>query len=63
MARSACTFRQRDVTAAIRSVERAGKKVDRVDICGDGTISLITSDRIDAVPVQEDVNEWDEEPA
>lgn len=52
-------FRQCDITAAIRSVERAGKKVDRVTICGD-TITLITSDRAPE-PVVE-VNEWDVEP-
>jgi hypothetical protein len=32
MPRSACTFRQRDLTAAIRAMEAAGKSVARAEI-------------------------------
>lgn len=38
MARVRLTFRQRDVTAAIKAVERAGHKVARVEIGQDGRI-------------------------
>lgn len=34
------TFRQRDVTAAVKAVERAGKNVARVEVDGGGTIAI-----------------------
>jgi hypothetical protein len=57
----ALTFRQRDVTAAIKSVERAGHAVARVEIGPDGRIVVILA------PQENDgeapVNEWDQDPA
>jgi hypothetical protein len=38
MARVRLTFRQRDITAAIKAVEAAGHKVARVEIGQDGRI-------------------------
>jgi len=38
MARGRLTFRERDVTAAIRAVEKTGHKVARVSIGQDGSI-------------------------
>ena len=38
MARQRLTFRERDVTAAIRAVEKAGHNVARVSINQDGSI-------------------------
>jgi hypothetical protein len=43
MARAPLTFRQRDVTAAIKAAEAAGKEVFGVRIGRDGTIVLITA--------------------
>jgi hypothetical protein len=43
MARAPLTFRQRDVTAAIKAAEAAGKEVFGVRISRDGTIVLITA--------------------
>jgi hypothetical protein len=40
MARDRLTFRQRDITAAIKAVERAGHKVAKVEIGQDGRIRL-----------------------
>lgn len=40
MARVKLTFRQRDVTAAIKAVERAGHTVYRVKIGQDGSIDM-----------------------
>ena len=40
MARVKLTFRQRDVTAAIKAVEKAGHTAYRVTIGGDGSISV-----------------------
>jgi hypothetical protein len=43
MGRERSTFRQRDVTAAIKAAEAAGKEVFGVQIIRDGTIVLITA--------------------
>jgi len=40
MARGICTFRQRDVTAAVKAVEAAGREVQLVDIFPDGRIRV-----------------------
>ena len=55
MARAACTFRQRDVTRAIRAVEAAGKKIRKVSI----VIEIAQDD--DAASVDSERNEWDAE--
>lgn len=60
MARIKLTFRQRDVTAAIRAMEAAGHVVDRVEISPDGRIVVIpVKSGKDAVAG--DINEWDTE--
>lgn len=50
------TFRQRDVVAAIRAVEAAGHKVERVEIGKDGKISIITAQG----QSERGINQWDE---
>jgi hypothetical protein len=40
MPRGRLTFRERDVTAAIRAAERSGRKVARVRIGQDGSIEV-----------------------
>jgi hypothetical protein len=53
-------FRQRDVTAAIKAAERAGKTVSRVLIGVDGSIILEFATPITPVEGQpEEKNEWD----
>lgn len=59
MSRGASTFRQRDVTAAIRAAEAAGKEVYRVEIGKDGKIVIITS-REEAEAIMVEANPWDE---
>ena len=54
-------FRQRDITAAIKAAERAGKEVFGVKIAKDGTIEVITSREM--APSLGEINEWDEEPS
>jgi hypothetical protein len=44
MARGACTFRQRDVTAAVKAVVDAGVKVARVEVGKDGKVVVIAGD-------------------
>lgn len=51
-------FRQRDLEAALRAAERAGREVDRVEIGSDGKIVIIMSR--EGVAAKVDVNEWDE---
>lgn len=42
MARGKCTFRQRDVTAALRAVEAAGLSVARIQIDPAGNVTVHT---------------------
>ena len=55
MARGPCTFRERDVTRAIRAVEAAGKKIRKVSI----VIEIAQDD--DAATIDGESNEWDAE--
>ena len=61
MPRAKLTFRQRDVTAAVKAVEAAGHRVERVDIAPDGRISVIVviAARL-AKDANAQTNEWDE---
>jgi hypothetical protein len=59
MARAACTFRERDVTRAIRAVEAAGKKVRKVEVDKDGKVVIVIED--DDAAVDSERNEWDAE--
>jgi hypothetical protein len=40
--RGPCTFKQRDVTAAVKAVAKAGLSVARVEIAPDGKIVIAT---------------------
>ena len=55
MVRAPCTFRQGDVTRAIRAVEAAGKKIRKVSI----VIEIAQDD--DAATIDGESNEWDAE--
>ena len=55
MSRGPCTFRQRDVTAAVRAVVDAGVQVARVEVGTDGKISIVIGE------VGKPVNELDGE--
>jgi hypothetical protein len=58
MSRGPATFRQRDVTAAIKAVECAGRRVARVEIERDGRIIVILRPAGDDAPLSD--NEWDD---
>jgi hypothetical protein len=63
VARVQLTFRQRDVTAAIKAVERAGHSVARVSISKEGSIivELAPPAASETAPDPEhDPNPWDE---
>jgi hypothetical protein len=55
MARAPSTFRQQDVTRAVRAVRGAGVSIARVEIAKDGRIVIVTAD---AEQTKGD-NEWD----
>ena len=57
MARGPLTFRQRDVTAAIRAAKAAGEEVLRVEIDRSGRIVVVTARGSAAEP---QANEWDD---
>jgi hypothetical protein len=62
MARDPLTFRQRDVTAAIKAVKAAGYSVARIEIDRDGKIVIVPAIASGGEPVADkpDSNEWDE---
>ena len=58
MPRGPCTFRQRDVTRAIKSLQAAGCRVARVEFAKDKFIVLIGDEQ--EQPARDGVeNEWD----
>jgi hypothetical protein len=59
MSRSAQSFRQGDVTKALKAAEKAGLKVQRAEVRRDGSI-LLDFDRPRPAPGDPSVNEWDE---
>lgn len=58
--RGPANFRQRDLTAAIKAMEAAGKKLGRIEVGKDGGFIIIPSHE-SAEPVGADANEWDED--
>jgi hypothetical protein len=61
MARAACTFRQADVTRAIRAIEAAGQKVRKVEVDKDGKVVIVIAQEDDDAAVDSERNEWDAE--
>ena len=61
MARNAATFRQTDLTRAVKGAVAAGVKLARFEIGKDGRIILIAENggRQPINPASEGVNEWD----
>jgi hypothetical protein len=60
MSRGQQTFKQSDVTKAIKAAVKAGIAVERVEINRDGKIVIVTSKTEDAViGDNEEKNEWD----
>jgi hypothetical protein len=58
MSRGPATFRQRDLTAAVKAVLAAGCEVARVEIDKEGKIVVVT--RKPETPVTDtEINEWD----
>ncbi|WP_141701226.1 hypothetical protein [Methyloceanibacter methanicus] len=58
MARGRCTFRQQDVTRALRATVAAGIDVQRIEIDKDGKIVVVTG-RPREEAEESGENEWD----
>ena len=58
MARGPLTFRQRDLTAAVKAMRAAGCEVARVEVGRDGKIIVVTG-KPEALTGSSQINEWD----
>ena len=59
MVRAPSTFRQQDVTRAVRAVAAAGVHIARVEIDKTGKIVIITVDATGRPGEMTEANEWD----
>ena len=59
MARAPSTFRQQDVTRAVRAVTAAGVHIARVEIDKTGKIAIIAADAAGRAGESTEANEWD----
>jgi hypothetical protein len=59
MARGAVTFKQQDVTRALRAAAAAGVEVQQVEIDKTGKIILVTGKRQEQTDEGRGANEWD----
>lgn len=59
MARGPCTFKQQDVTRALRATVAAGIDVQRIEIDRDGKIVVVTGKPQEVADDGRGENEWD----
>jgi hypothetical protein len=59
MARAPSTFRQQDVTRAVKAVAAAGVHIARIEIDKAGKIVIITTGAADQLGETTEANEWD----
>jgi hypothetical protein len=59
MARAPCTFRQADVTRAVKGAAAAGVHIARVEIDRAGKIVIIAAETTDQPGETTEANEWD----
>jgi len=59
MARAPSTFRQQDVTRAVKAVTAAGVHIARIEIDKAGKIVIITADPTNRSDEMTEANEWD----
>ena len=61
MARGKLTFRQRDVTRAVKAVRAAGVPIARVEVDNSGKIVVVTGEPDKTAPARiGEANEWDQ---
>jgi hypothetical protein len=59
MARAPSTFRQQDITKAVKAVAAAGVHIARIEIDKAGKIVIITGGSNDQLTESTETNEWD----
>ena len=59
MARAPSTFRQQDVTRAVKAVSAAGVHIARIEIDKAGKIVIIAADAAGPAAQVAEANEWD----
>jgi hypothetical protein len=59
MTRTPSTFRQQDLTRAVKAVAAAGVHIARVEIDKSGKIVIITADATGRPRETKEANEWD----
>ena len=59
MSRTPSTFRQQDVTRAVKAVAAAGVHIARIEIDKMGKIVIITAGGTDQAGETTEINEWD----
>jgi hypothetical protein len=59
MARAPATFRQQDVTRAVKAVTAAGVHIARIEIDKAGKIVIITANLTNQPGEMTEANEWD----
>jgi hypothetical protein len=59
MGHGRCTFREIDLTRALRAAKKAGADVARAEVSRDGKIVLVLKNDVEARSINER-NEWDE---
>lgn len=60
MGHGPCTFKEIDLTRALRAAKKAGADVVRAEVARDGKIVLVLNRDSDVTPSSEH-NEWDDE--
>jgi hypothetical protein len=58
VARGPATFKQRDLTAAVKALVANGYEVARVEIHKDGKIAVVTGGPPEASPVADEFIDW-----
>jgi hypothetical protein len=58
--RAPCTFRQTDVTRALKAARRAGFERVRVEIDQDGKIAIVAGDGVDKteIAIEDPLDQW-----
>jgi len=59
--RGECTFRQRDVTAAVKAAQNAGLSIARVEIGKDGQITVVAGTPTNGSGQVGERHPWDED--
>jgi hypothetical protein len=59
MTRAPSTFRQQDVTRAVKAIAAAGVHITRVEIDKTGKVVIIIGNATDLPSEMTEVNEWD----